>query len=93
MGLCRYVVDMGKWNKLLDRILRGTSDSDIAFDDLCGLLERLGFERRTRGSHNVFRRQGITERPNLQRSGSKAKAYQVKQIREMLLKHKLGDEL
>ena len=84
---------MGKWDKLLERVLRGTSDASIPFDDLCGLLERLGFERRTRGSHNVFRREGIMDRPNLQRSGSNAKVYQVRQVRDIILRYKLGDEL
>ena len=84
---------MGKWNKLLDRILRGTSDASIPFDDLCGLLERLGFERRTRGSHNVFRREGIVDKPNLQRSGNNAKVYQVKQVRDIILRNKLGDDI
>ena len=84
---------MGKWDKLLERVLRGTSDASIPFDDLCGLLARLGFERRTRGSHNVFRREGIMDRPNLQRSGSNAKVYQVRQVRDIILRYKLGDEL
>ncbi len=84
---------MGKWDKLLDRVLRGTNDASIPFDDLCGLLERLGFKRRTRGSHNVFRREGIMERPNLQRSGSNAKVYQERQVRDIILRYKLGDEL
>ena len=84
---------MGKWDKLLERVLRGTSDASIPFDDLCGLLERLGFERRTRGSHNVFRREGIMDRPNLQRSCSNAKVYQVRQVRDIILRYKLGDEL
>lgn len=84
---------MGKWDKVLDRVLRGASDASISFDDLCGLLERLGFERRTRGSHNVFRRSGIVEKPNLQRSGSNAKVYQVRQVREIILRYRLGEEL
>jgi len=84
---------MGKWDKLVERILRGTGDASIPFDDLCSLLERLGFERRTRGSHNVFRREGIVEKPNLQRSGKNAKVYQVKQVRGIILKYKLGDEI
>ena len=84
---------MSKWDKLLERVLRGTSDASISFDDLCGLLERLGFERRTRGSHNVFRRAGVTEKPNLQRAGSKAKVYQVRQVRDIVLRYRLGDEL
>ncbi len=81
---------MGKWDKLLELILRGTSDASIFFDDLCGLLERLGFERRTRGSHNVFRRPGLAERPNLQRSGSHAKPYQVRQVRDIIVRNRLG---
>ncbi len=81
---------MGKWDKLLDQILRGTSDANISFDDLCHLLVRLGFERRTRGSHNIFRKQGIPEMPNLQRSGNNAKPYQVRQIRAMVLDNKLA---
>ena len=84
---------MGKWDKLLDRVLRGTSDANISFDDLCGLLERLGFERRTRGSHNVFRRPGVAEKPNLQRSGNNAKVYQVRQVRDIILRYRLGEEL
>jgi hypothetical protein len=84
---------VSKWDKLLDRVLRGTSDASISFDDLCGLLERLGFERRTRGSHNVFRRPGVMEKPNLQRAGSKAKVYQVRQVRDIILRYRLGDEL
>ncbi len=84
---------MGKWDKLVERVLRGTSDASIPFDDLCGLLERLGFEKRTRGSHNVFRREGIMEMPNLQRSGNHAKVYQVRQVRDVILRYKLGDEI
>lgn len=84
---------MGKWDKLLERILRGTSDASIPFDDLCRLLERLGFERRTRGSHTIFRRHGMVEKPNLQCSGKNAKVYQVRQVRDIILKYKLGDEV
>ncbi len=84
---------MSKWDKLLDMILRGSSDANIPFNDLCGLLERLGFDRRIHGSHNVFRRADIVERPNLQRSGNKAKPYQVKQVRNIILKYRLRDEV
>jgi hypothetical protein len=84
---------VSKWDKLLERILRGTSDANIPFDDVCGLLERLGFERRTRGSHNVFRCRGIVEMPNLQRQGANAKPYQIRQVRDIIVKNKLGDKL
>jgi hypothetical protein len=35
---------MGKYDKVLFRMLRGMSDANIAFDDLRQLLLRLGFE-------------------------------------------------
>lgn len=81
---------MGKWDKLIEQILRGGSDANIPFDDLCGLLLRLGFEMRSRGSHHIFRRADLIERPNLQRDGNNAKPYQVRQIRNLILYYKLG---
>ena len=57
---------MGKYDKLIDTILRGTSDANIPFDDLRGLLIRLGFDERIRGSHHVYRKDGIEEKLNLQ---------------------------
>ena len=84
---------MGKYEKLLFQILRGTSDSNIAFDDLRQLLLRMGFEERRRGSHHIFRKERIEEKINLQRDDGKAKAYQVRQVRTVILKYKLGSEL
>jgi predicted RNA binding protein YcfA (HicA-like mRNA interferase family) len=83
---------MGKFEKLLSQILRGTSDANIPFDDLCQLLQRLGFEGRTRGSHHIFRKQGVEEKINLQRGGVQAKPYQVRQVRAVIVKYKLGGE-
>lgn len=83
---------MGKHEKTMDRILRGTSDANIAFDDLRGLLLHLGFEERIRGSHHLYRKEGIEEKINVQRDGSKAKPYQVRQVRAIILKHHLAGE-
>jgi len=83
---------MSKYDKLLLQILRGNSDANISFDDLCQLLHRLGFDERTRSSHHVFRKQGVEEKINLQRDGNKAKVYQVRQVRAVILKYKLGGE-
>lgn len=47
---------MGKYDKLILKILRGDADSNIPFKDLCGLLIKLGFEERIRGSHHIFRK-------------------------------------
>ena len=83
---------MGTHDKLVGKILRGTSDANIAFEDLCQLLRHLGFDERTRGSHHLFRKSGISELINLQREGSKAKVYQVRQVRAVLVKYRLVDE-
>lgn len=83
---------MGKYDKLILRILRGDSDTNIAFRDLCELLKKLGFNENTRGSHHIFRKDGIEEKINLQKDGSKAKAYQVRQVRTILVKHRFSGE-
>ena len=86
--------DIMKNKKLLLKILKGTSDTNINFDDLCGLMKSFGFELRIKGSHHIFRKEGIKEgimeKTNLQRSGDKAKPYQVKQVRNIIIKYKLG---
>jgi hypothetical protein len=63
----------------------------IRFDDLCGLLEGLGFEKRVKGSHHLFRRSGVPEMINLQRDGGNAKAYQVRQVRSVILNNRFGN--
>lgn len=83
---------MTKWCGLFEKILSGESDNGISFDDLCGLLLHLGFEIRMKGSHHLFWKQGIKERINLQRDGNKAKPYQVKQVRNMLLRHNIQED-
>jgi predicted RNA binding protein YcfA (HicA-like mRNA interferase family) len=83
---------MGKHDKLLLQILQGRSDANVSFDDLRRLLLHLGFEERIRGSHHMFRKSGVEEKINLQREGSKAKVYQIRQVRNVLLKYKLGGE-
>jgi len=83
---------MGEYEKLLLQILRGNSDRNISFDDLCRLLEGMGFEMRIRGSHHTFRKAGVLEKINLQREGSNAKEYQVRQIRNLVLKYRLAKE-
>jgi predicted RNA binding protein YcfA (HicA-like mRNA interferase family) len=81
---------MGRHDKILDKILRGTSDANIAFEDLRNMLLHLGFDERVRGSHHIYRKEGIEEKINLQRDGNKAKPYQVKQVRSIILKYHLA---
>ena len=83
---------MSKYEKLMFQILKGTSDANIAFHDLCQLLIHLGFAERTRGSHHMFRKEGVEEKINIQKDGNKAKPYQVKQVRAVILRYRLGGE-
>ena len=79
-------------DKLLEKILRGTSDANVPFDGFRRLLENLGFSERIRGSHHIFFRPGVGEILNLQPKGNNAKPYQVKQVRHVILKYRLGGE-
>jgi hypothetical protein len=82
---------MAKYEKTLDQVLDGRSDANVRFDDLRTLLLALGFAERTRGSHHMFGRSGIEEQINLQRDGAKAKPYQVKQVRDLLVRYNLRE--
>lgn len=84
---------MGRRDKLLDKILRGTSDANIDFNELCRFLRSLSFVERIRGTHHIFSRSGIEEILNLQPKGAQAKAYQVKQVRAVILRYGIADEL
>jgi SET domain-containing protein len=79
--------------KLLARVLSGTCDATIGFSQLCQLLCHLGFEERVRGSHHIFTRADVAEILNLQPRNQQAKPYQVKQVRLVLLEHRLGGSL
>ena len=59
--------------KTLEKLLRGESDTNIRFDELCHLLQAKGFRMRVSGSHHIFTMSGVMERINLQREGAKAK--------------------
>ena len=52
----------------------------------------LGFDERTSGGHHIFRKQGVRELINIQRERSKAKAYQVRQVRRIILEYRLAEQ-
>ena len=83
---------MSRHERLVHTILRGRSDANIRFSDLCALLRYLGFEERVRGSHHLFDKDGVVELVNLQNRGGHAKPYQVRQVRRLILRYKLGGE-
>ena len=80
---------MGKREKLYQHILMRRGDANVSFAELCGLLTNLGFFSRTKGDHHIVWMDGVEEILNLQPRGSKAKAYQVGQVRRVLLNYKL----
>lgn len=81
---------MSQLEKLLFDILCGTKDNNINFNDLRKILQVLGFNCRIKGDHFIYTKDGVEEILNLQPIGSKAKAYQVKQVRNIIIKYQLG---
>ena len=81
---------MSKFEKLLYSVLYGTMDSNISFEDIRNLLNALGFSERIKGGHHIYTKDNITEIINIQAVGNKAKPYQVKQIRNIILKYRMG---
>ncbi len=81
---------MAKRDTLLVQVLSGTANANVPFDGLRRLLGRLGFDERIRGSHHIFTKTGIVEILNLQPKGRDAKAYQVKQVRVVIVKYRLA---
>ena len=79
--------------KFLKRLMDGVTDKDISFSELCTCLNRLGFEERIHGDHHIFIKEGIEEILNLQPKGTHAKPYQVKQVRNLLRKYRLDQNI
>ncbi len=84
---------MSQYEKLLLSILSGTRDKSILFADLRTVLDRLGFQCRIKGDHFIYTKDGVDEIINIQPVGSKAKPYQVKQVRNIILKYQLGGDI
>lgn len=84
---------MSQYEKLLFSILSGTQDRNISFSELQTVLDRLGFQRRIKGDHFIYMKDGVEEIINIQPAGNKAKPYQVKQVRNIILKYQLGGDL
>ena len=76
--------------KVYDAVVSGKSDNNINYTDFMNLLIDLGFKfRRQRGSHKMYHHSVINAFMNIQKDGNKAKAYQVEQLRSIIIKHNL----
>ena len=80
---------MGKYQKLLIKILSGSSDANVDFEQLRRLLILFGFAERFKGSHHIFSKENIEEIINIQEIQGKAKPYQIKQVRNLILRYQL----
>lgn len=81
---------MSKYQKLFMQIMSGTQDSNISFADLQKILTLLGFAVRIKGDHFIYFKDGVEEIINIQPVGNKSKPYQVKQVRNIILKYRMG---
>ena len=78
---------------ILEKILSGLSDKNIRFSALRNLLLGMGFDERIKGDHHIFTKSGIAEIINLQPlKDGRAKVYQVKQVRGIILRYMLHQE-
>ncbi len=83
---------MAKWDKFRRKLMSGRSDSSLDFGDLCRFVEQeLRFipHPQNSGSHRVYAKAGISEIIDLQPNGHEAKAYQVRQVRSIIVTHSL----
>lgn len=80
---------MANWRKTLRRVLAGTADANIRFEDLRNLLTRLSFNERIKGDHYIFSREDIEAILNLQPQNGMTKPYQVGQVRDVIVEARL----
>lgn len=69
---------MGRFEKLLIKLLRGNADQNFSFEELRKLILNLGFDERISSSHHIYSKTGVDEIINIQPKQNKAKPYQVK---------------
>ena len=70
-------------HKLFEKIQN--SKKNIAFTDFVVLIEAFGFRHtRSKGSHEIYRRDDIPKIINIQNDKGKAKPYQVSQFLEVV---------
>lgn len=76
--------------KTYNDVISGKADNNINFNDFRNLIVDLGFDFiRQNGSHVQYYHNGINERMTIQNNKSKAKEYQVRQLRNIIVKHSL----
>lgn len=82
---------MGNLDRIRQKVLSGTADKNVPFNDLLTLAQSLPLNHRGGGKHpHLFTGSDKNKRPiflNLQPDKSnKAKPYQVKQVRDAIFR-------
>ena len=76
--------------KIYNAVTSGKSDNNISYADFQNLIVSLGFEfQRQEGSHRIYRHPIHKVKMNIQSKGNKAKGYQVRQLRSIILAYGL----
>lgn len=85
---------MNKYDELYEKIVKEGKYKGLRFEDIKYFLEKTGFIlRNSGGDHFKYTMDGINELINIQpdkEDKKMAKDYQVKQIRNIYRKYKLG---
>jgi len=89
LGEMRKENVLSQQEKILLKVLSGGHDRSMKFYELQKLLYILGFQCRVKGDHFIYWKDGIDEIVNIQPDGNMAKPYQVRQIRNIILKYGL----
>ena len=75
-------------HKLLQKVL--ASPVNVRFEEACALARAFGFHlSRVKGSHHIFVHPSVRELLNLQDVRGKAKAYQVRQLLQLVERYNL----
>lgn len=83
---------MSRYGKIRADILSGKADKNISEQDMKFFLSKIGtLHKRTNGSHMQYSIDDIPELINIQPENGKIKPYQVKEIRKIVNKYKLGE--
>lgn len=62
----------------------------MKFQEMVNFLESLNFKRISKGtSHEIYKREGIAEKANIQDKNGEVKPYQVEQVINLIDKYKL----
>lgn len=82
---------MTRFEKLYKKIII-EGNTSVSFSDICYFIEKLGFSGRCKGDHFIYTLDGVSDIINIQPDGNEAKRYQVKQIKKIVEKYKLGGD-